>query len=105
MKDMTLADGGGGQDTLDAVPVTVTEVTEKTVHSAADFLIAYATPEGITSMSCHQLLATCSLCYPEGITSMSCRQLLATCSLYGTPEGMTSMSCGQLLATCSLSYS
>jgi hypothetical protein len=65
----------GGQDTLDAHPGNVTEVTQKTVHSAVDarpgnvhsatdFLIAYATPEGITSMSCGQLLATCSLCYP-----------------------------------------
>lgn len=44
MKDMTLIDKGG-QDTLDAVPDKVTEVIQKTVHSAADFLIAYATPE------------------------------------------------------------
>ena len=64
MNDMTLADGEG-QDTLDAVPSTETEVTKKTVHSAADFLIANATPEGITSMSCGQLLATCNLCYPR----------------------------------------
>ena len=65
----------GGQDTLDAHPGNVTEVTQKTVHSAVDarpgnvhsatdFLIAYATPEGITSMSCCQLLATCNLYYP-----------------------------------------
>ena len=62
MKDMTLTDKGG-QDTLDAVPSKETEVTKKTVHSAADFLIAYATPEGITSMNCRLLLATCNLCY------------------------------------------
>ena len=54
----------GGQDTLDARPGNATEETEKTVHSATDFLIAYATPEGITSISCCQLLATCNLCYP-----------------------------------------
>ena len=59
MKDTTRTDKGG-QDTLDAVP---SKVTEKTVHSAADFLKAYATPEGMTSMSCCQLLATCNLCY------------------------------------------
>ena len=64
MKDTTRTDKGG-QDTLDAVPSKVTKITEKTtVHSAADFLTAYATPEGITSMSCCQLLATCNLCYP-----------------------------------------
>jgi hypothetical protein len=57
-------DEKGGQDTVDARPGNVTEVTEKTVHSATDFLIAYATPEGITSMSCCQLLATCNLYYP-----------------------------------------
>ena len=62
MKDMTVADQDG-QDTLDAVPTKVTEVTEKTVHSATHWLIACATPEGITSMSCCQLLATCSICY------------------------------------------
>ena len=62
MKDTTRTDKGG-EDTLDAVPFKVTEITEQTVHSAADFLIVYATPEGITSMSCCQLLATCNLCY------------------------------------------
>ena len=59
MKDMTVADNGE-HDMLDAVPG---KVTGKTVHSATHFFIAYATPEGITSMSCHQLLATCSLWY------------------------------------------
>ena len=45
MKDTTRTDKGG-EDTLDAVPFKVTEITEQTVHSAADFLIVYATPEG-----------------------------------------------------------
>ena len=62
MKKVTLAEKGG-QDTVDARPGNVTKVPEKTVHSATDFLIAYATPEGMTSMSCCQLLATCILCY------------------------------------------
>ena len=62
MKDMTIADKGG-QDTVDIVPGKVKEVTEETVHSATHFLIAYATPEGMTSMSCGQFLATCSLYY------------------------------------------
>jgi hypothetical protein len=46
MKDTTRTDKGG-QDTLDAVPSKVTKITEKTVHSAADFLTAYATPDVI----------------------------------------------------------
>ena len=62
MKDMTVTDTGG-EDTTDAVPDKVTKVTGKKDHSASDFLIAYATPEGINSMSCRHLLATCNLCY------------------------------------------
>ena len=45
IKKMTLAEKGG-QDTVDARPGNVTKVPEKTVHSATDFLIAHATPEG-----------------------------------------------------------
>ena len=51
------------KDMLDAVPEYPKEVTEETVHSADNFLIANASLEGIISMSCCQLLATGSLCY------------------------------------------
>ena len=61
MKAVTFADRR--QNVADAVLSEETEVNEKTVHLAADFLIANATPEGIISMSCCQLLATCNLCY------------------------------------------